>query len=96
MKRSDGAGKRQLARKTKVDDEKTATSAERGSLMVNCIPWCRIYLNGKDTGKNSPLMSWPLSPGKYRLRVVNPPTAKSEERDIVIKPGETTRSVVRF
>ncbi len=68
----------------------------KGSLDVNCVPWCRIFLDGKDTGKVSPALGIWLSAGKHRLRVVNTPTGVEQEKDIVIRAGATTREVVKF
>ena len=68
----------------------------RGLLDVNCVPWCRIFLDGKDTGKISPALGISLSVGKHRLRVVNTPTGIEQEKEITIRAGATTREVVKF
>jgi hypothetical protein len=60
------------------------------------VPWCRIFLDGKDTGRISPALGISLSAGKHRLRVVNTPTGVEQEKDIVIRAGATTREVVKF
>ena len=68
----------------------------RGLLDVNCVPWCQIFLDGKDTGRISPALGIALSAGKHRLRVVNTPTGVEREKEIVIRAGATTREVVKF
>ena len=68
----------------------------RGLLDVNCVPWCQIYLDGKDTGRTSPAIGIAVAAGKHRLRVVNTPTGVEQEKDVVIRAGSTTREVVKF
>ncbi|MHB8873667.1 MAG: serine/threonine protein kinase [Myxococcaceae bacterium] len=68
----------------------------RGTLDVNCVPWCRIYLNGQDTGRTSPARGISLAVGRHRLRVVNPPTGVEREKTVLIKAGAATREVVQF
>ncbi len=69
---------------------------QRGKLMVNCVPWCRIYLNGRDTQRTSPARDIRLPAGSHELRVVHPPTGMERFEDIVIEPGDETVIVVRF
>jgi eukaryotic-like serine/threonine-protein kinase len=68
----------------------------KGLLDVNCVPWCQIYLDGKDTGRTSPAIGISVGAGKHRLRVVNTPTGVEQEKDVVIRAGATTREVVKF
>lgn len=71
--------------------------AKPGYLSVNCIPWgCRILLDGKDTGKQAPLMEMPLKPGKYRLKVVDSASGKSREVALAVEEGRTEKAIVDF
>ncbi|MGC4118598.1 MAG: hypothetical protein QM765_29380 [Myxococcales bacterium] len=67
-----------------------------GLLNVNCNPWCHIYVDGADTGRDSPAAGIQLPAGKHKLRVVNPPTAVEQEREVEIVADQTTKMVVRF
>ena len=73
-----------------------ATEAAPGSLDVNCIPWCRVYLDGRDTGLESPALGIELAPGAHRLRVVNPPTGLQRELDVEITSGKPRREVIHL
>ncbi len=68
----------------------------RGLLDVNCVPWCQIFIDGKDTGKTSPLMGFSIPAGKHHLRLVHTPTGVEREEDVVVKAGATTREIVKF
>jgi hypothetical protein len=73
-----------------------ASKSGKGTLDVNCVPWCHVYVDGKDTGQNSPARGIALSPGKHRLKVVNPPSALEKEVEVEIRSGESATKVVRF
>jgi hypothetical protein len=70
--------------------------AGTGTLDLNCVPWCRIYIDGKDANLESPAKAIVLDAGMHRLRVVNPPTGMARELTFDIKAGATAREVVRF
>ncbi len=67
-----------------------------GTLAVSCTPWCRIYIDGRDSGRNSPATDIRLSAGKHRLRLVNPPTGKAKEIEVVVRKNQTTRKLVQL
>lgn len=71
-------------------------AVKTGRLDVNCVPWCRIYLDDKDTTRVSPAIGIVVLAGKHRLRVVNTPTGIEQEKEIVIRAGATTKEVVKF
>ncbi|RMF56425.1 MAG: PEGA domain-containing protein [Calditrichaeota bacterium] len=72
----------------RVDSAEIAAAKESGYLMIKCIPWADIYINGEKretTPLSAPLE---LEPGKYTLTLRNPAFAP-EEREVVIEPGMT-------
>ena len=78
-----------------VPDPAPPLDPNKGLLDVNCVPWCRISLDGKDTGRVSPALGIPLLAGKHRLRVVNQ-SGLVVTQDIVISKGAVTREVLMF
>ena len=68
---------------------------EPGFLDVNCVPWCRIYVDDKDA-VDSPVQGMKLAAGVHRMRVVNPPSGMSREREVTVKANETVKEVIRF
>ncbi|RMG19476.1 MAG: PEGA domain-containing protein [Deltaproteobacteria bacterium] len=67
-----------------------------GTLKVNCIPWCKIYIDGKDTGRRSPALDLKVPAGKHRLKVVHPPNGMERFRDVEVRAGEATLAVIEF
>jgi hypothetical protein len=74
----------------------SAAAPQVGMLDVNCVPWCHIYLDGTDTGLESPAPGIQLPAGRHRLRVVNPPTGLQRELEVDVAPGKSQRTVIRF
>ena len=65
-----------------------------GLLMVNSLPWGRVWIDGRDCGKATPLFNYKLPAGKHRVTIYfSTGGLKSEE--VEIKAGETTRKVFR-
>lgn len=85
-------GKTRTSAKLQPPTPKPAT----GKLDVNCKPWCRVYIDGKDTGKNSPATGLSLSTGRHRIRVVNPDTGLTREKDVTIQAGQNPPILIRF
>ena len=65
---------------------------KKGYLYVMGYPrYCRIYLNGEDTGKLAP-ERFVLDPGKYELKVVRE-TGEEWVKEVEVKEGETTEII---
>jgi serine/threonine-protein kinase len=75
---------------------KASTAEKTGTLDLNCIPWCHIYVDGNDSNLDSPARGIVLGAGSHRLRVVNPPSGKRQERTVEIKAGRAVQEVIRF
>lgn len=75
--------------------EEQASSAARGRLTVTSIPWARVFLDGRDTGRNTPVVNLPLAPGTHSLELRAGSGATLRET-IEIREGETLRVAHRF
>ncbi|HJZ84717.1 MAG TPA: hypothetical protein VKN99_06070 [Polyangia bacterium] len=65
-----------------------------GRLTVATQPWARVWVDGRDTGKSTPILRLPLTPGKHILTLV-----AGQQRhiiDVIIRAGEETRVVRSF
>jgi eukaryotic-like serine/threonine-protein kinase len=87
---------KQPARPPRRPPPPPAAETGPGTLMVNCIPWCRIYVNGSDTGRTSPARDIELRAGRHELKLVHPPTGAERTQSVEIKAGEETVAVIRF
>jgi serine/threonine protein kinase len=66
-----------------------------GFLSANSIPWSRVIVDGRDTGRDTPLVNFPLKPGRHRLTLK---TGDGRERSLsfTIKAEQTTKITERY
>ena len=70
-------------------DKDKAASTETGYLVANTQPWAKVVIDGKDTGKTTPIAprsKIPLKPGKHTVTFVA--GGKKYTYDIAVKAGE--------
>lgn len=67
-----------------------------GKLDVSCVPWCRVFIDGKDVGRTSPIVGLELPSGQRRLRLEHPPSGRSRETLLEVRPGQTVRESAQF
>jgi hypothetical protein len=71
-----------------------AAAQESGFLVANTQPWAKVIIDGKDTGKTTPIAprsKIALKPGKHVVTFVA--NGKKFNFDVVIKPAEDTRLI---
>jgi hypothetical protein len=66
----------------------------KGMLMVNSLPWGRVWIDGRDSGKATPLMDMKLDAGQHRVTVYFS-TGGTLTKTVEIKEGESSRLVFR-
>lgn len=65
-----------------------------GQLRLMSRPTARVFIDGVDTGKMTPLLNHPLAPGVHSIRLVTEQNS-SEELEVEIRPGRPfTKTVV--
>ncbi len=73
---------------------KAVAKATHGYLTAVTKPWARIYVDGRDTGKRTPVTvgaKIKLKPGTHRITFVA--AGKKFNYSVTIKAGKTTRLV---
>ncbi len=76
----------------------TMTSMRGGSgstLVINTIPWARVFVDGRDTGRNTPIRSLSVSPGRHRIGL-RTPDGEMHNITVNVEEGETERVSRRF
>jgi hypothetical protein len=71
-----------------------ASTNDPGFLVANTQPWAKVIIDGKDTGKTTPIAprsKIPLKPGKHVVTFVA--NGKKFNFDVVIKSAEDTRLI---
>lgn len=69
---------------------------EFGKLNVACLPWCRVFVDGKDVGKPSPIVGLAVPVGSHELKMEHPPSRRSREVVISVRAGETASETSNF
>lgn len=59
-----------------------------GDLSITCEPQCRLWLDGADTGFDSPVKKMPVRAGPHELRLVTP-DGQVESLSFYMDPGGT-------
>ncbi len=71
-----------------AEDDAKSTRPEEGYLIAWTTPWARVWIDGKDTGKTTPIApraKIPLSPGKHKVTFVV--GTEKFSYPVVIEPG---------
>ena len=64
----------------------------RGSLTINTMPWARVFVDGRDTGRNTPVRNYPVPPGSHTIGLrTNDGTMHTVQVDV--PAGENVRIV---
>jgi serine/threonine-protein kinase len=77
-----------------TDAPRAEPSSSPGFLRVAVVPWAEVTVDGRVVG-TTPIDAFSLTPGRHRLRLRHP-SYEVLEREVVVRPGETTRVVVNF
>ena len=63
--------------------------------MIQTIPWARVFLDGRDTGQNTPVRSMAVPAGSHRIGL-RTSDGQMHEVTVDVPAGETTRVVRQF
>ncbi|WP_428269434.1 protein kinase domain-containing protein [Haliangium sp.] len=91
--RSEPAPARAVRRRAPRRRPARQAPAATGLLMLGAKPPCRIYIDGKDTGKLTPQRNLRLPAGRRRVRLVNKEHGIDESFTVTVEPDETVRVV---
>jgi hypothetical protein len=67
---------------------------KHGLLKLHSSPWGRVWIDGKDSGKATPVFNEQLPKGKHRI-TIHFATGGFMTEEVVIREGETTRKIIR-
>jgi PEGA domain-containing protein len=67
----------------------------RGTVEINCQPWCQITVDKKDTGKTSPA-KLVLPAGPHTLLLANPPAGLAKTIQVVVPENGVVTKVVKL
>ncbi|NOY90762.1 MAG: protein kinase [Deltaproteobacteria bacterium] len=73
----------------------SARARGRGTLVINTMPWAHVFIDGRDTGRNTPIRSMRVPAGDHRIGLrTNDGTMHTV--NVTVAPGQTVRVVRRL
>ncbi|MFB6263331.1 MAG: PEGA domain-containing protein, partial [Bradymonadaceae bacterium] len=79
----------------KTDEPSTEKTAEKSVLNINSMPAARVEIDGKDTGKYTPVLNYEVEPGSHRIRLINEEIGFEKTYSVELKPGESKKIIHR-
>jgi serine/threonine protein kinase len=64
-----------------------------GVLTIGSKPTARVYIDGQDTGRYTPLMNFKVKAGKHKINLVNPEFGLNKTYYVDIKPGDSKKII---
>ncbi len=80
------------AKKPKV--KPVAQAKGQGILRLNSKPWGKVFIDGKDTGKNTPLLNHRLEAGEHTI-TLEFSTGETKTEKVTIFPDKTTTKIIK-
>ncbi len=80
----------------KPDRPKPVASAGTGTLLLSAKPPCKIFINGRDTGKMTPQRKIELPSGTHRITLVNNEHGIKDTFTVKIKADAATKAIKNF
>jgi len=80
-----------------VDDEvsEELADANQGELLISTVPWSRVFVDGIDSERDTPVRALRVTAGAHRVGLRTPDDVM-HELDVMVRPGQTVRIVRRF
>ncbi|GAB4210606.1 MAG: hypothetical protein OHK0013_31400 [Sandaracinaceae bacterium] len=70
-----------------------AAAAGQGTLQIQTLPWARVFIDGRDTGRNTPVRELRVPAGSHRIGLR---TADGRMTEITVQvPANETVRIVR-
>jgi serine/threonine protein kinase len=82
---------------TKLGSVAAAAPAAGGGVCTVTLgskPWSQVWIDGKDTGKVTPLVDYKVACGKHKVTFKNPEIPVEKSENIAVKAGEKFKKVV--
>jgi hypothetical protein len=82
-------------RPVRVEAEEEGGDAAFGTLVINSLPWARVFIDGRDTGRNTPVPSLRVRAGRREIGLRTPDGVMHNYTEEV-PPGGTVRVMKRL
>lgn len=71
------------------------TSGAQGTIVINTIPWATVFIDGRDTGRNTPVRGMPIAAGDHVIGLRTQDGTMHRVR-VTVPEGETVRVIRRL
>jgi hypothetical protein len=71
------------------------SKSNQGELLISTVPWSRVFIDGIDSERDTPVRALRVAAGAHRVGLRTPDDVM-HEFDVVVKPGQTVRIIRRF
>src|SRR5262249_32544624 len=75
---------------------RSARAAPTGEVVLKSDPWARIFVDGRDTGRNTSATAFRLVTGRHEITLVNPTLRLKKSFGIVVRADEALRKFVNM
>ena len=81
----------------RADDRVSEELADgnQGELLISTVPWSRVFIDGIDSERDTPVSALRVAAGAHRIGLRTPDNVM-HEFDVVVKPGQVVRIIRRF
>ncbi|MBN8616044.1 MAG: PEGA domain-containing protein, partial [Deltaproteobacteria bacterium] len=69
-----------------------SAAAGQGTLQIQTLPWARVFIDGRDTGRNTPVRELRVPSGSHRIGL-RTADGRMTELTVQVPAGETVRIV---
>lgn len=70
-------------------------AANEGELLISTVPWSHVYVDGEDTGRDTPVRALRVPPGKHKIGLKTPDDV-THVVDVEVAAGQVVRIIRRF
>ncbi|MEM9860493.1 MAG: protein kinase [Myxococcota bacterium] len=84
-----------IMRIERTDGPPAMRASGRGTLVINTIPWAELYVDGRATGRNTPIRNYRIPAGSHRIGL-RTQDGTMHNLTVDVPAGETVRIMRRF
>jgi eukaryotic-like serine/threonine-protein kinase len=90
---NEGGGENETQVAEDLDEEMAA--ANEGSLLISTVPWSHVFVDGEDTGRDTPVRALRVAPGKHKIGLRTPDEV-THTVEVEVEAGQVVRIIRRF
>ena len=65
-------------------------------MTIGSKPWSEVWIDGRNTGKLTPLVDYKLPCGRHRLTLKNPELGAEKNETVTVRAGEKYKKIFQL